>query len=147
METLASDAGAGRVLIDDASPKAFADPIEFETAYKPLLEKAGVACERRDGFSMRRGDYVIAYALNEKFAMGGTFVDVFSPDLAAYENPEVTAGTCGLFKSFDPAAEPAVWVMLVSRTESRRLKIAKNEKPSTAETIEAPNVQPIFKPM
>jgi len=108
VETLERDAGAGRVLIDDASPKAFADPIEFETTYKPLLEKAGVVCEHRDGFAMRRGDYVIAHALNEKFPMAGTFVDVFSPELAVCENPEVTAGTCGLFKSFDPAAAPAV---------------------------------------
>jgi len=108
VETLASDAGAGRVLVDDASPKTFADPIELETAYKPLLEKAGVVCERRDGFAMRRGDYAIAYALNENFPMVGNFVDVFSPDLEVCKNPEVTSGTCGLFKRFEPAAEPAV---------------------------------------
>lgn len=108
LEKLANDVGAGRVFVDDASPKTFADPIEFETAYKPLLEKAGVVVERRNGFAMRRGDYVVAYALNEKFPMVGSFVDVFSPDLAVCENADVPAGTCGLFKQFDPAAAPAV---------------------------------------
>ncbi len=105
---LTKDSGAGRVLADEASPGDFADPIEFETIYKPLLEEAGICCERRDGFAMRRGDYVVAYALNEKFPMVGNFVDVFSPDLAVYENVDVPSGTCGLFKSYDPHADPVV---------------------------------------
>jgi len=105
---LEQDAGAGQVLVSEVSPKEFADPEAFESVYKPLLEQAGVAVERRNSFAMRRGDYVIAYALNESFPMVGNFVDVYSPDLAVSENTKVSAGTCGLFKSFDPHAAPAV---------------------------------------
>jgi len=105
---LEQDAGVGQVLVSEVSPKEFADPVAFESIYKPLLEQAGVAVERRSGFAMRRGDYVIAHALNENFPLVGNFVDVFSPDLAVCENTEVSAGTCGLYKQFDPTATPAV---------------------------------------
>ena len=100
--------GRGRVLCHEASPKSFANGTDFEAIYKPLLEKTGIQVERCDGFSMRRGDYVIAHALNEDLQMQGTFVDVFSPDLEVCEDGVVSAGTSGLFKCFDPAAAPSV---------------------------------------
>ncbi len=96
------------MLCHEASPKSFADSVEFEAIYKPLLEKTGIQVERCDGFSMRRGDYVIAHALGEDLQMQGTFVDVFSPDLEVCEDVVVSAGTGGLFKCFDPAAAPSV---------------------------------------
>lgn len=108
LDRLDNNRGAGMVLGDETSPRAFADPIEFETVYRPLLEAAGISCEHRDGFAMRRGDYMIARALNKELPMAGHFVDVFSPDLSVCEDPAVAAGTCGLFKQFDPASEPSV---------------------------------------
>lgn len=46
-----------------------------------------------------------------------------------------------------PAADPAVWAEFVSKTLSRLPKAAKAEKPNTAEIIEAPNDQPILRPI
>ena len=57
------------------------------------------------------------------------------------------AATRPAAEAIPPAAEPAVWVMFVSRTLRLRLSTAKIAKPRTAETIEAPKVHPIFRPM
>jgi hypothetical protein len=105
---LEQDAGAGQLLFSDVSPEEFADPAAFELIYQPLLERAGVAVERRKGFVMQRGDYVIFQTLEENVPMVGNFVDVFSPDLAVCEDPGYSLMTCGLLKRFDPQAAPAV---------------------------------------
>ena len=47
----------------------------------------------------------------------------------------------------NPAAEPAVCAVFVSNMLSRFPNAANAENPSTAEMMDAPNDQPIFRPM
>lgn len=105
--------GDGSVLYDPSSPARFSQRKIAQKQYLPLIEiaykKAGIPLVRCDkGFVMNRGDYTIAYALQDGFSLQDKCVDIFSPDLAVLESLSLSAGQCGIFKRFRKAHKPRV---------------------------------------
>ena len=101
--------GRGTVLFVGISPGFFktseAGPSLLANLARRAFEKTGTVYREGACFLMRRGPYAALRTLEHPYSLAGRFVDLFSPDLAVLENPEIPPQTNAFLAALDQAPE------------------------------------------
>ncbi len=95
--------GDGYVYIIDKYPAEFAREadlaIKYRDAVRDTLTASGITWDYSPIMKMERGAYTITAVTSDKASttLPGTYIDMFSDDLATVENPTLTGDSVGLY--------------------------------------------------
>ena len=95
------EAGEGTVLMIGLSTTDYSDSAAAADLMRMLTAKAtestSVDYVKSDAFVVERGDYVAVYPFKGSYQLTGTYVNIFTPNLAVEINPVVTEGEAALY--------------------------------------------------
>ena len=111
-------AGEGQVLMVGLSTTDYSDSAAAADLLRMLTAKATTYTEYNyvtsDAFVVERGDYVAVYPLKGSYTLEGTYVNIFTPDLAIEVNPVIKEGKAALYLRVEAPSELSVPTVMFS---------------------------------